>query len=93
MYHRLGWALRHRRRVDVPGELQTWVAPPEYVVLRKLEYFREGAHEKHLRDIRFMLAATPEIDQKFIDSQIERLGLQAQWRIVLEPGPPLFPAT
>ena len=87
------WALRHRRRVGSLEDQQTWVAPPEYVILRKLEYFRESSHEKHLRDIRFMLAATPEVDQAFIDSQIARLGLQAQWRIVLAPGEPRFPAT
>ncbi len=87
------WALEHRRRVELSKDLQTWVAPPEYVILRKLEYFREGAHEKHLRDIRFMLAATPELNRDFIDSQIARLGLQAQWRIVQEPGEPLFPPT
>lgn len=85
------WALKNRRRIALSPELGAWVAPPEYVIIRKLEYFRESDHEKHLRDIRYMLAATPELDQNFLDSQIERLGLQAQWRIVLEPGEPLFP--
>ena len=91
------WALRHRRRRPYdeakPGQDLFWVAPPEYVILRKLEYFRESSHEKHLRDIRFMLATTSEVDQTFLDSQIARLGLQAQWRIVQEPGEPRFPAT
>ena len=87
------WVLQHRRRVSLSDDLQAWVAPPEYVILRKLEYFRESSHEKHLRDVRFMLAATPELDYAFIDSQIARLGLQAQWRIVQEPGEPRFPAT
>ena len=86
------WALQHRRRIELSGNLQTWVAPPEYVILRKLEYFRESSHKKHLRDVRFMLAATPELDQPFIDAQMARLGLQAQWRIVQEPGEPRFPA-
>jgi hypothetical protein len=85
------WALQHRRRITLPDDLHTWVAPPEYVILRKLEYFRESDHDKHLRDIRYMLATTLELDRDFIDSQIVRLGLQAQWRIVLEPGEPLFP--
>lgn len=87
------WALQHRRRITLSDNVQTWVAPPEYVILRKLEYFRESDNTKHLRDIRFMLEATPEVDQGFLDSQIERLGLQAQWHIVLNPGPPLYPAT
>ena len=33
------WAFRHGRRVDYCGE-PLMVAPPEYVVVRKLEYFR-----------------------------------------------------
>ena len=90
------WALRHRHRKPyneaLPDQDLIWVAPPEYIILRKLEYFREGDDNKHLRDIRFMLEVTPEMDRAFMDSQIERLGLQAQWRIVLEPGPPRLPA-
>lgn len=91
------WALHHRRRraydERAPDRNLLWVAPPEYVILRKLEYFRESDHAKHLRDIRFMLATTLEIDHTFIESQVARLGLQAQWHIVLHPGPPRFPAT
>lgn len=89
------WALRHRQRraydEAAPEQDLLWVAPPEYVILRKLEYFRESNHEKHLRDIRFMLATLLELDRDFIRSQIARLGLQTQWQIVLEPGEPRFP--
>ena len=34
------------------------LAPAEYVIVRKLEYYREGGSEKHLRDIRSMLAVS-----------------------------------
>src|SRR5262245_5939807 len=44
------WGLRHIRRMQYRGEAVV-VAPPEYVIVRKLEYFREGGSEKHLRDI------------------------------------------
>lgn len=71
------WALANRRRKDMQGG-ETWIAPPEYVILRKLEYFREGRRDKHLRDIRFMLACT-EVDRTFLDAQIARLGLREQW--------------
>lgn len=71
------WALQHRRRIDLDGG-GTWIAPPEYVIVRKLEYLREGGQDKHVRDIRFMLAAT-EMDSSFIEGEVARLGLQAQW--------------
>jgi hypothetical protein len=72
------WALEHRRRIDVAGT-GAWIAPPEYVILRKLQFFRDGGSDKHLRDIRFILAASA-IDRAFVETEVERLGLQAQWR-------------
>lgn len=59
------------------------VAPPEYVILRKLEYHREGGSEKHLRDIRAMLALSlVPIDRAALADWLARLGLEAQWRLV-----------
>jgi len=52
------WALEKRRQTELPGG-SVWVAPPEYVILRKLEYFREGGSTKHLTDIRAMLDVIP----------------------------------
>jgi hypothetical protein len=75
------WALAHRRRMQV-GAVAIWVAPPEYVILRKLEFHREGGSDKHLRDVRFMHAATP-LDQPFLDREIARLGLAASWQVCL----------
>lgn len=83
------WALRHRRRqpynADVPGVDLLWVAPPEYVIIRKLEYFREGGSDKHLRDISFMLKTT-QTDAAFIEKQVARLGLNAQWQVAASFG-------
>ncbi|TMQ02349.1 MAG: hypothetical protein E6J91_52415 [Deltaproteobacteria bacterium] len=60
------------------------VAPVEYVILRKLEYFREGGSEKHVRDIRGMLAiAAAQIDRPFLEQWIGRRGLAAEWANVL----------
>lgn len=73
------WALKHRRREDMQGG-EVWLALPEYVILRKLEYFREGGRDKHRRDIAFMLACTV-VDRAFLDVQIERLGLHEPWKL------------
>jgi hypothetical protein len=53
------WALDRRRRFEVAGR-EVWVAPPEYVILRKLLFFREGGSSKHVRDVRALLAAQGE---------------------------------
>ena len=71
------WALEHRRRIELAGS-GAWIAPPEYVILRKLEFLREGGSDKHLRDIRYILAATA-VDRTFIETEIARLEVQAQW--------------
>lgn len=72
------WALAHRRRIKLEwGE--AWIAPPEYVVLRKLEFLREGGQDKHVRDVRFILAAT-ELDADFVEKEVARLGLLVQWQ-------------
>ena len=46
------WGLGNRKLIEVEGE-KFWLAAVEYVILRKLEYYREGGSEKHLRDIRY----------------------------------------
>ena len=74
------WALAQRRRIELDGS-GAWVAPPEYVILRKLEYLREGAQDKHVRDIRFMLA-TSVVDRSFVEFEVARLGLRTQWEAV-----------
>jgi hypothetical protein len=72
------WAFKNRRALVV-GETPVWLAPPEYVIVHKLEFFREGGSEKHLRDIRGMLAAT-EVDQAFLKKEIARHGLSEVWQ-------------
>ena len=48
---------------------------------RKLEYYREGGSEKHLRDIRSMLDASPElIDRTILEKLITERGLAEPWR-------------
>jgi hypothetical protein len=75
--------LDDRRRIDLGGE-SVWVAPPEYVIVRKLEFFREGGSEKHLRDIVAMFRASGDlVDMARLESWVARLGLGEQWAIVL----------
>ena len=78
------WGLARSRRLDLEGQVIV-VAPPEYVILRKLEYYREGGSEKHLRDIRSMLDASEgAIDRAELEKQIDARGLQEAWRLVQE---------
>jgi hypothetical protein len=76
------WAFRFQRRVQFEGETVV-LAPPEYVIVRKLEYYREGGSEKHLRDVRSMLALSGEhMDHAALQEWIQRRGLHAEWKLV-----------
>jgi hypothetical protein len=74
------WAFEQRRLAHV-GDDEVWFAPPEYVILWKLEFFREGGGDKHLRDIRGMLGVSGEmIDRGMLDRAAAELGLNEQWQ-------------
>lgn len=74
------WAFRNIRQYAIGGQTIR-LAPPEYVIVRKLEYFREGGAEKHLRDIRGMLAVSgDQLDRAALTEWISRRGLEAAWQ-------------
>lgn len=76
------WGLLHRRMIDVGGVTIPF-APPEYVIVRKLEYFREGGSQKHLRDIRSILDVSgDEIDHAVLADLVAKRQLAAQWAAV-----------
>jgi hypothetical protein len=76
------WAFRNVRQYTI-GDQTIRLAPPEYVVVRKLEYFREGGSEKHLRDIRAMLNVSGEIiNRDDLNFWIQRRSVEAQWKLV-----------
>jgi hypothetical protein len=65
--------------VDVEND-EFWLAPVEYVILRKLEYYREGGSEKHLRDISGILVlSSDQIDHKVLEERIKDMLLTKEW--------------
>jgi hypothetical protein len=59
-------------------------ASPEDVILKKMEYFREGESEKHLRDIAGVLRVQGDhLDRAYIANWATRLDLTDVWRSVL----------
>ena len=75
------WAWQHRQ-AGRAGAMEVYFAPPEYVILWKLEFFREGGGEKHLRDIRGMLLVSgPALDRALIEQACTELGLAPFWRL------------
>ncbi len=77
------WAWEHVRRESVEGQ-PAFFSPPEYVILAKLEFYREGGSDKHLRDIRGMLAVSgDDIDRALVEKAVADLGLGDAWRAAI----------
>jgi hypothetical protein len=73
------WALNNLKSADMNGEIFQ-IAPVEYVILRKLEYYREGGSEKHLRDIAGILSVSSDrIDFDQLSEKIREYSLEKEW--------------
>ena len=71
--------LENARRVEYSGE-EICLAPPELVILKKLEFFREGGSQKHLRDIHFMLEISADkIKLPMLEQWIRERNLEKEW--------------
>lgn len=53
--------------------------PPEYGVLRKLEYYREGNSAKHPTDIRAIREITG-VDESLMGRWLDRMALGGLWQ-------------
>jgi hypothetical protein len=73
------WAMEHRRHVAF-GDSTVPIAPAEYVIARKLEYYRECGSAKHIDDICGILRSSPDaIDAAELGRMIAARGLAPQW--------------
>jgi hypothetical protein len=73
------WGLAGRRHLVVDG-VALALAPPEYVIVRKLEYAAQGGGDRHLRDIRRMLErALVPIDRAAVEARCSG-GMHDAWQ-------------
>ena len=60
------------------------MASPEDVIIKKLEYFKLGGSDKHLRDIAGILRVTgDDVDRDYIGRWVARLDLETEWEATL----------
>jgi hypothetical protein len=79
------WAWKHKQTED-SGHGPIHIAPPEYVILWKLEYYRLGQSEKHLKDIRkILLFQKDSLDWPWLESATAARGL-ASFLETARPG-------
>jgi hypothetical protein len=74
---------RRRRSAVFPDQEGTF-ASPEDVIIKKMEFYKEGGSEKHLRDITGMLKISgEELDMRYIEEWAGRLGLLDIWKAIM----------
>ena len=77
--------LARGRRLPGGNDFETTFAAPEDVILKKLEYFREGGSEKHLRNIVGILKVQGErIDREYLHDWIAKLSVKTEWTSIKE---------
>ncbi|MCX6853777.1 MAG: hypothetical protein NTV80_02605 [Verrucomicrobia bacterium] len=78
------WAFNHLVEADLEGDRIVF-APPEYVIIRKLQFFREGGSEKHLRDIhRMLIGLGDDWPITSLQGMIQENRLELEWAMVKE---------
>ena len=73
------WAFERRRSENVEGGA-LWLAPIEYVIVRKPEYYKLSESDRHLRDVNAMVCISgPDIDLASLAALIDERGLRHLW--------------
>lgn len=73
------WAFDHAVVAEIDGN-EVPFSPVEYVIISKLEFYREGGSEKHLRDIHGILAAGEPIRAEEVARFVAAKGLDELWQ-------------
>jgi hypothetical protein len=73
------------RRVRAGEDWDASFSSPEDAILKKMEFYRDGGSDKHLRDIAGVLKTSGgEIDMTYVDLWAAKLGLAEIWQTILD---------
>jgi hypothetical protein len=73
------------RRLKPLEDTEVDFASPEDVILKKLDFYRQGRSDKHLRDIAGILKiSADEIDIAYVETWARKLGLEDLWAKALK---------
>jgi hypothetical protein len=73
------WCINNARKFKFNNSIIS-AAPPEYVIIKKLEFYKEGGSEKHIEDIKSILIHSEKIiDFTMLKEFVARYGLHEEW--------------
>ncbi len=77
--------MSRRQRMRILPDLEGYCARPEDVILGKMEYYREGGSEKHLRDITGIMKVSADmVDRQYVSQWAQQMGLADIWLAILQ---------
>ena len=68
-----------KRKIPIWEDTEVFLASPEDVIIKKLDYYRQGGSGKHIKDIRGILAET-KVDEEYLQHWITKLNLTQSWQ-------------
>ena len=78
------WAMARCSKITI-DQCEVCLAPPEYVIIRKLQYYEEGRSEKHLRDIKRMVQLAPDLIENIaLQEKLREYNLNVEWNKALD---------
>ena len=77
--------LSRANRVKPIESIEAQFAAAEDVILKKLWFYQMGGSDKHLRDIASIWKLhSNTLDMKYLEEWIQKLGVAAEWKAVLD---------
>ena len=78
------WALENSTVINFHNS-EFPIAPPEYVIINKLMFYREGKAQKHINDIKAILNNSKEIiDFELLKHYLHQFGLNNEWKLCVD---------
>jgi len=76
------WAIKNAKEISF-ADSKIMIAPPEYVIVKKLEFYKEGKAQKHINDIKAIITNSKDlINFKTLNSFLSKYNLEKEWKNV-----------
>ncbi len=76
-------------RIPISDNCEGFFSSPEDIILKKMEWYKMGGGERHLRDVAGILKVRgTQIDSEYLSSCLRELGLEEIWQTVQDSVDP-----
>lgn len=75
---------QRRQKLEILPGFEGYIASPEDVILKKLQFYQEGRSPKHIADCKAILSQV-SVDESYIVKWVTVLNLQKEWSLLTQP--------